>query len=385
MLQNSISILAVLFFVIGLSEWLSTKAFFKHLGTGLMVIIFTAIISNFGLIPASTTPTPVYEGVFKYIAPLSIFFMLLNINLKSLKLAGKPMLFMFFVGALATCIGAVIAMYLLNMKSSIGEFYYAIGGMFTGSYIGGSINFNAVAITYDVSKQAANLFSAATVADNIISAVWVGVTLALPNFMQKKFPRNIISKIETDTMKNEINDSETINPFDISIVLLLGFAAIGISEQLTRYIPSIPSVLWLTTIAITLAQFKGINKLTGHKTLGLLGVYLFLAVIGAYCDIAALLKDGDLAITLMLFVSLLVFIHGLLIFGIGGLLKQDWNIVAIASQANVGGTATALALARSLKRTDLLLPGILVGALGNALGTYFGIFIAEFFRQSSMF
>ena len=60
----------------------------------------------------------------------------------------------------------------------------------------------------------------------------------------------------------------------------------------------------------------------------------------------------------------------------GILLRLDPALVAVASQANVGGSTSALALARSLGRGDLALPGILVGALGNALGTYLGFLIA---------
>ena len=134
-----------------------------------------------------------------------------------------------------------------------------------------------------------------------------------------------------------------------------------------------------------LAQFPVVNKLKGHKLLGLLGIYLFLAVIGAYCDVPALLKDGQLAVILMVFVSILVGVHGLITYGMGALLKQDWDIVSIASQANVGGSASAMALSRSLNRNDLTLPGILVGALGNATGTYWGILVAEFIRNSGFF
>jgi uncharacterized membrane protein len=119
--------------------------------------------------------------------------------------------------------------------------------------------------------------------------------------------------------------------------------------------------------------------------MGLLGVYIFLTVIGAYCDIPALLANGRLAVVLLLMVTLLVLIHGIIIYGLGTLMKQDWDIISIASQANVGGTATALALARSLDRNDLVLPGILVGALGNAMGTYVGILVAEFMRSSGLF
>ena len=387
MFNDSLSILTVLCLNIVVAEWLNTKPFFKHIGTGLMVIILTAIVANLGIIPASTPATPLYDGIFAYVAPLSIFLMLLNINLNSLKKAGKPMLIMFLIGSVATVIGTLIAIWATNGKTQIGESYYALAGMYTGTYIGGSINFNAVALHYNVSQQG-TLFSAATVADNIITAVWVIATLALPQLLNKVYPRKKVTDI-SDAHKAETNsyasDVESVRPFDLAFLLSISFAGIKISAWLSAQIPQIPSILWLTTIALILAQFPVVNRLKGHKLMGLLGVYLFLAVIGAYCDVPALMKDGKLAVILMAFVSILVGVHGLIIYGLGALLKQDWDIVSIASQANVGGSASAMALSRSLNRNDLTLPGILVGALGNATGTYWGILVAEFIRNAGFF
>ena len=384
---NPIFILTILFLNVVIAEWLNGKKFFNHLGTGLLVIIITAIVANLGVIPASTPSTPVYENIFAYVAPISIFLMLLNINLNSLKKAGKPMLIMFLIGSFATMVGALIAMWAVSGKSAIGEFYYALGGMYTGTYIGGSINFNAVALHYGVSQQG-GLFSAATVADNIITAIWVIATLTLPKILQKRFPRRNSVKIEEepnlDTNKF-MSDVESVRPFDIAFLLLMSLSGILLSSWLNKQIPQIPNILWLTTIALILAQIPLVNRLKGHKLLGLLGVYLFLAVIGAYCDVPALMKDGKLAIILMVFVTILVSIHGLITFGLGAILKQDWDIVAIASQANVGGSTSAMALSRSLNRSDLTLPGILVGALGNATGTYWGILIAELMKKVDWF
>ena len=76
---------------------------------------------------------------------------------------------------------------------------------------------------------------------------------------------------------------------------------------------------------------------------------------------------------LLLFSSFAVFLHGVII--IGGLLYRDWQMIAIVSQANVGGGASAIALAETFERKELILPAILVGTLGNALGTYLGFFV----------
>ncbi len=297
------------------------------------------------------------------------------------------MVIMFLIGSFATMAGALIAMWAVNGKAAIGEYYHALGGMYTGTYIGGSTNFNAVALHYGVSQQG-SLFSAATVADNIITAIWVIATLSLPQIFNKILPRvKQIEKSEKNVIDENkfMSDSETVKPFDIAFLIVLSFTAILISTWLSSKIPQIPTILWLTTIALLLAQIPAINHLKGHKLLGLLGVYLFLAVVGAYCDIPALMKDGSLAITLLAFVTILVFVHGLIIFGLGFLLKMDWDIISIASQANVGGSTSAMALSRSLNRGDLTLPGILVGALGNATGTYWGILIAELMKGLDWF
>jgi uncharacterized membrane protein len=73
---------------------------------------------------------------------------------------------------------------------------------------------------------------------------------------------------------------------------------------------------------------------------------------------------------------IVILVHGTLVLIGGGLLKYDWEMVAIASQANIGGSSSALALAKSMKRDDLLLAAVLIGSLGNGIGTYLGFLIA---------
>ena len=106
-------------------------------------------------------------------------------------------------------------------------------------------------------------------------------------------------------------------------------------------------------------------------------MYLFLCVIGAFCDIRALAEIGSLGLTLLVFTFVLVAVHGLITFGAAWVMKMDVDIAAVASQANVGGGTSALALARSLGRSDLVLPAVLIGSLGTALGTFLGFLVAR--------
>jgi uncharacterized membrane protein len=378
--MNSLYILTMLCANVALAEWLTKFPYLRSMGAALLVIITTAITANLGLIPSSSEQVPVYDGIFSYLAPLSIFFLMLKANLRSLRKAGGVMLSLFLLGSIGTILGVIVSLQLFDAPRSLGELHYAIAGMLTGTYIGGSVNFNAVALHYGVSK-AGTLYAATTAADNIITAIWMVGTLAIPQFLNRLYPRQkrqeAVSLVE---LEEELSENETVGPKNVALLVGLGILSIYLSQQIAQWIPSIPVVLIQTTLALGLAQIPAINQLAGSRMLGLLCVYLFLAVIGAYCDIPALVHDGKLAFTLLGIITVLVVIHGSIIFGIGALLKQDWDMLGIASQANIGGASSALALAKSLHRPDLQLPAVLIGVLGNAIGTYFGIWIAEWMR-----
>lgn len=379
--MNPLLIFLILLACIIAALYLGQVRYIKQLSSAMIVIILAAILANLGVIPTSSTPTPLYDGIFKYIAPMAIFYLMLSVNLKSLKKAGLPMIGNFFLGALGIMVGVAVGMWAVNGKMRMGENFYAVGGMFTGTFIGGSINLNAIALHYNVTKDG-SLYAAITAIDNIMTAIWVLATIAIPKLMKKILPTKRQGAASDESYEHVLSDIETVNPLSIAWLLLIGYGTLFISQELNKIFPQLPMVIWLTTIALTLAQIPIIQRLKGNKLMGMLCVYLFLAVIGAYCDIPALIKNGDLALTLITFVLILVSIHSLFQFGVGYLFKQDWDVMGIASQANLGGSSTCLVCAQSLGRDDLGLAGILVGALGNAVGTYFAILMAEWLRYA---
>lgn len=381
MINNPLYVLAFLCFNIVLCEWLCKKTQLRHLGTSLLVIVITAVVANVGLIPTASNAIPLYDGIFHYVAPVSIFFLLLNVNLDHLKKAGLPMLVMFIVASMGTVLGVFIGIYFVDGQETLGEHFHVLAGMMTGTYVGGSANFNAVALHYGMTKNGA-IYAGTAAVDSIYTTIWMIISIVIPKYLYKIMPRKTPSKKYqvNDKEVNEHSDNEKMSPWDFGILLTLACASLWISNLLASYLSSIgisiPSMLILTTMALVLAQLKMIQKLNGSRLLGIFLVYIFLAVIGAYCEIGALASIGDLAITLMIFIGLIVLVHGLFVFIVGGLFKQDWDLIAVASQASIGGGSTALALAKSLNRNDLLLPGVLVGSLGTGLGTYYGFLVA---------
>ena len=370
--QEPIFIAGTLCIAVFFAQWLTRFQWGRTVGTPIWVILICALLSNFGVIPSAMEGNSVYDGVFIYVAPLGIFIALLEVDLKSLKKAGLPLLGMFLLGSAATVVGVLTSWFLVNPEVKIGELAPAVAGMFTGTYIGGSINFNAVALHYKV-NEAGNLFAATTVVDNLIGTPWIIATLILPKYLQKLFPRKKLASAQSG---DKIQSIEYISISSLASILALGLLGMAISKVLVGWFPQVPEIIFLTTLALILAQFPSVQQLYGKHTIGFFMILGFLAVIGTLCDFGALAETGELAGTLMLFVGLMVFIHGVVLFGIGALLKMDWDVLAVASQANVGGNTTAFAAAESLNRPDLLIPGVLVGSLGNALGTYVGFAVA---------
>jgi uncharacterized membrane protein len=384
LLSGPVYITAILLLLIVAAEWLGQQKFFRHLGSALIVILLAAVFANVHLIPSSQNAPPLYDQISKYIAPLAIFFLLLDVKLKNLRYAGAPMLIMFLTGAACTAIGAIASYYIVAPQTHHINQANAVAGMYTGTYIGGSANLQAVALQYGVNKDG-TLFAAINAVDNIVTTLWIMATLVLPSLLQRILPHKRIMPLQTNASNEEllqqiVSKKEEVSVPGISLLLALGCATLFISSLINTLYPKIPSILILTTIALVLAQIPAVQKINGAKVLGYFLVLLFLAVIGALCDLHALAQSGEIALTLLVWVTLIVLMHGILLFTIGGIFKQDWDIVSIASNANIGGTATAAVCANSLGRADLQLPGILAGAVGNAIGTYAGILVAEILK-----
>jgi uncharacterized membrane protein len=374
MTNQPLFILSILALMIALSEWLARKTWLRHLGSALLVIVLTAVVANGGLIPPYSDSIPVYSNVFSTVAPLAIFLLLLQVNLKGILQAGLPMMGMFLLGAAGTVAGALLGMWVVGGAEAFGAVHHALGGMFLGTYVVGSINYNAVALHYDVVKQG-TLFAGAAAVDSAMTAVWMAATVAIPRLLSG--PRTALDAEAGDAVPVESieHDTERVGPLDMAVLVALGCFAVWLAELLAAP-TGLPSILILTTLALVLAQIPWVHRLPGARLTGWLAVMLFLAVIGALCDLTALAQIGAMGRDLLLFVTVILTVHGGLLFGVGALLRVDPALTAVASQANIGGSTSALALARSLGRQELVLPGILVGALGNALGTYLGFAVA---------
>lgn len=371
-MTGALGTLALLCGCIVASEWLVRRTALRHLGSAMVVILVAAVLANVGLLPTGATPVPLYDAIFSVVAPVAIVLLLLRVRLGALSTAGAPLLALFLLGSAATVLGAIVGGSLARPLFGDGPID-VLSGMFAATYIGGSVNFNALALHYGVTQDGV-LYAGATAVDAGLTAIWMAATLGLPRVLAG---RRAPVRADADDAPPPADDRFQVLPVALLLAVALAVLVVSdfISARLVALGVSIPPILVVTTLALVLAQVPAIARLPGIEPLAMLAVYLFLAVVGALCDMRALARLGDIGIAIAVLASTCIAIHGVVVFGVARLLRMDPVLAGIASQANIGGSTTAFVVARSLEREDLVLPAILVGALGNAIGTYLGFAI----------
>ena len=364
MIQDPFGIFLALAASVFLAVWLERNhRFFRSLSAGLLCLLFGMVLSNTGLLVGEAET---YRQISDIWINAAIVLVLLKVDLRALRDAGKAMLGAFGLGALGTMLGTFLGTVLL--AGELGAEAWKLTGQFTGTYIGGSANFYALAAAFETDP---NLMSAALAADVIVTSIWLAACIAIPALLRGG------RSLEPDraregplTLEAQLNESGA----SLRMLDFFGLAAITLGTMIAARliaaaVPGFPAVLWLTTITLILGHTGPVRRLRGAPVLGNSLLYLFLAANGARSLISEMFAAGP---TLFLFAAVAVGVHGLVIFGVGRLLRLDGGTLAVASQANIGGAASAVAIASARGYADKLLPGMIVALAGYAVGNYFG-------------
>lgn len=381
LLVSPFAVLVALLTVVAISEWAARWPIFRKVGSAILALLLGALLANLNIIPTPGNDTPIYDAVFAYILPGAIFLALLQASLRSLRNAGGAMVLAFLLGAVGVAIGAFVAAYLVPIAipdSSLA----ALAGMFTATYIGGSANFNAVALAYGMESQG-SLYVVAILVDNVITVLWLMMLLAFPGLMRRTrfYPNQQPSAEPVASNPHQVETLHRPTVFQVTAPLAMAAIAVLLSDGLASSLGEIgfpvPSIIIVTTIALLVAQLPGIDRLALAPSLGMAGLLLFLVVVGASADVGALVEAHSLGMAMVGFIATILFCHAIVLVGFGVLLRIEPEVIVVASVANIGGSAVAPAIAEGVGRPNLALPGVLVGLLGTALGTYAGFSVAQ--------
>ena len=378
MIQSPLALAAVVVGVVAIGFWLERHLpWGRKAGASLLVIVGGALLSNLGLVPAAS---PVYGLLGGPVTSLAIVWLLFAVDLRHLKAAGPRMVGAFLLAVAATAAGAVTAFFLFG--HAFPDDAARLAGVMTGTYSGGSLNFVAVGRAVGLPDS---LFAAAAAADNVLTAVWMGATLVLPVWLGRFYPPPPAAAVLADgepaaapmIVPGSAEHAPRLDVLHLSVLVALGLTLELAAQWLGALTPAVPSILWLTTLALAVGQIPWVARLTGAMELGLVALHLFFVVIGIGSRFAEIWSVG---LEIFWFTLVVVAVHGLLTFGLARVVRLDADTTAVASQAAVGGPSTAMALAIARNRPELVLPGVMVGLLGYAVGTYAGLGVALLLR-----
>ncbi|MEX2526688.1 MAG: DUF819 family protein [Gemmatimonadota bacterium] len=390
MIESPAALAALIAAIAALAFWLDLRfGWARTVGAAMLVVLFGAVVSNLGLVPFQS---PVYDIISGPVTSLAIVWLLFAVDVRDLKEAGPAMLGAFTIAVLATATGAVVAA--LVFSDSFQGDTWKLAGVMTGTYAGGSLNFVAVGRELDFPPA---LFSAATASDAVMTAVWFGATLTLPVLLGKWYPApkhdHHATRAPSDPpatlgdIPSTPPDPMAGHPFfaraplrvvDLSVLMALGFGLLWAAESMLRVAPGIPTVLWLTTFALAVGHLPWVRRFSGAMHLGSLGLHLFLVIIGIASRFSEIARVG---FDVFWFAALVIAVHGVVTYGAARLVGLDVETTSVASQAAVGGPASALALAVGRDWKALVLPGVVVGLLGYAVGNYLGLGVAYWMQR----
>ena len=382
MITNPVAVFLVLAVVVFVAVFLEERyKLFRSLSAALVGILIAMILSNLGVIPGNSVA---YDYLIDPGVSLGIALILLSVDVRSVIQAGPKMLAAFGLGAVGTAIGSATSA--LILAPLVGPETWKLAGQFTGTYSGGGVNFAALGQAFDTSSE---MFSAAIAADVLVTALWMMSCLAAPVLLSRRKktvqePQDSPTETKADaedkpfTLERALYSSgRPMALSDAGALVTIAVGSVWAAGQLGDLVPQLPEVLWLTTIVLIIAQIPAIKQIPGGAMWGNYLLLLFLSTNGAQSVIANILEVGP---SVLYFALGTVALHGVFIFGLGMLFRIDVATLAVASQANVGGPASAMALASARGYMDRLLPGVAIGLLGYAVGNYLGFAVGTLMR-----
>jgi len=229
--------------------------------------------------------------------------------------------------------------------------------------------------------------------DIVVANIWMAIILlgiGKSNRIDKwlKADNSSIETLKAKVTAHTEKITRITTLHDYIIMLCLAFFAVGMSHYLADHfagflennfevirnkekaLSSLGSkFLWMvvfsTTAGILLSFTKAKNyEGAGASKIGGLFIYILVATIGMKMDLSRFLENPGLIIVGIIWIS----IHAGLLILVAKIIKAPFFFLAVGSQANVGGAASAPIVAAEF-HPSLTSVGILLAVLGYVVGT----------------
>lgn len=380
--------------------------FYKVIPALLLCYFLPSVLNSLGVISGETSN--LYFVASRYLLPASLVLLCLSIDLKGIMRLGPKAIIMFFAGTLGIVFGGPIA--ILAVSTFAPEIVGGAGpdevwrGLATvaGSWIGGGANQTAMKEIYGASDE---LFSAMITVDVIVANIWMAFLLigaGISDRVDKAFKADssAITEVKESIQNYRSNIARIANLTDIMIICAIGFGGTAIahfgSDLITPIMESKKEILseyrltsmasgffWIVVIATLIGLFLSFTKMkkfegAGASKFGSAFLYVLVATIGMKMDITAIFDN----LGLFLIGIIWMIVHVVVLLVVAKLIKAPFFFVAVGSQANVGGAASAPIVASAF--SPALAPvGVLLAVFGYAVGTFGAIFCAQLMQYVS--
>ena len=379
MIQDPNAIFIYIITLIGLIHYLKSisalKKVFKYAPPIIWIYFLPMLSSGIGIIP---TDSSLYSWTSKYLLPPALILLLLSSNVKILSTLGSKAIGTMLFGTLGIVLGGPIS--LLIFGSFLPEDAWMGLAALSGSWIGGSANMVAIGKSIGTSD---NLFGNMIVIDTVVGYGWMGIVILISGH-QKRIDKwnnadtRIIDELNIKMNTEDLKRPTSFNDLLTIVVVSLFFGLFSL--ELGKLIPDLGKVItsfgWtiilvsLIGISLSFTRLSELNN-AGASHVGNLFLYILLGTIGAKANITQI-ADLPYYIAVGVF---WIFIHAIILFFGGRLLRAPMFLIATSSQANIGGVVSAPIIATVYKKS-LAPVGLLMGVIGNIIGIYAGLFTA---------
>jgi uncharacterized membrane protein len=385
-LREPAGILAVLCSVLAVIFWLESRPLLRRVFTLVPAIVFCYFIPTAlnaaGLIPRQS---PLYEWVKDFLLPASLVWLTLALDVPALLGLGGRAVAIFLVSSFSLVAGGPLAM--LVWKAFLPPDAWQASAYLAGSWIGGAAN--AVALVRTVGA-ADSTIAPVVIVDVILSYLWMGVLLALAARRARLDRWLRADAAFLDALGNRhasaAGPSAHARPAsvrDLAGLLALGIGVAVLSRAAGRWIADLPALAgareslgpeaWKFILATTAGLSLSFTRArtlesVGASRLGMFALYLLITCIGAGADFSRLAQAG----CYLAFGATWIGCHVILLFLAGRLLRAPFFLVAVSSQANIGGPVSAPIVAAAF-HPALAPVGAVLAIAGYVLGTYAGL------------
>ena len=384
-----VSILAFVF-TTSKSENSFWKKFYKYIPTLLLCYFIPSIFNSLGII--SGEESNLYFVASRYLLPTSLVLLTISIDLPEIKKLGPKAIIMFLTATAGIILGGPLA--ILIVSTFAPDVVGGVGpdavwrGLTTvaGSWIGGGANQAAMKEIFNVGDT---LFSSMIAVDVIVANIWMAFLLygaGINERIDAKFQADnsaiteLKEKIEAYRAQilriPDLTDTLKVMTVGFGVTAIAHLGADNIAPWISESAPWLAKFsltskfFWLIVLATTFALGLSFTKArelegVGASRYGSLFLYILVATIGMKMNIMAIFENPGLFVVGLIWIAF----HAILLIVVAKLIRAPFFFLAVGSQANIGGAASAPIVASAF-HPSLAPVGVLLAVLGYAIGTY---------------